>query len=244
MNPNTDKKKTLENSFLHVPISNASESRIAIMLLTSGQVSVAISSFVGMCIIKFQLGRNALIGVATVFLFTSALFLSGYVLQQQTVRDLRAAIKPKPTPENARMYLPKQFVVQPTPSPKAGIAGVSVETQVLNDSDNVVEVRESSNDIPADGARQMDPSVVDDSAEGRRGPRPAQDNSGGGQALHDHEPIELEDDPPQVPAYASLIPNKPKEKPLSRAERRKKIKDEILATGEGEGFKGYKRRQW
>lgn len=36
----------------------------------------------------------------------------------------------------------------------------------------------------------------------------------------------------------------PKEKPLSRAERRKKIKEEILLAGEGEGFKGYKRRMW
>jgi hypothetical protein len=166
------------------------------------------------------------------------------VLQQQTVRDLRAAIKPKPTPENARMYLPKQFAVQPTPSPKVGMAAVSVETQVLDDTNNVVEIKESTNDIPADGAKQMDPSVVDDSAEGRRSRRPAQDDSGGGQAPHDDEPIALADDQPQVPEYASPIPDKPKEKPLSRAERRKKIKEEILATGEGEGFKGYKRRQW
>jgi hypothetical protein len=34
------------------------------------------------------------------------------------------------------------------------------------------------------------------------------------------------------------------EKTLSRAERRKKIKEEILLAGEGEGFKGYKRRMW
>ena len=34
------------------------------------------------------------------------------------------------------------------------------------------------------------------------------------------------------------------EKPLSRSERRKKIKEEILLAGEGEGFKGYKRRMW
>ena len=38
--------------------------------------------------------------------------------------------------------------------------------------------------------------------------------------------------------------SKAEEKPLSRAERRKKIKEEILLAGEGEGFKGYKRRMW
>ncbi|KZF22999.1 glycosyltransferase family 8 protein [Xylona heveae TC161] len=45
------------------------------MLLTSGQISAGISSFV-------------------VFLFTSLLFLSGYVLQQRTVHSLQQAIKP------------------------------------------------------------------------------------------------------------------------------------------------------
>jgi Mrp family chromosome partitioning ATPase len=34
------------------------------------------------------------------------------------------------------------------------------------------------------------------------------------------------------------------EKQLSRAERRKLIKDQILADGDGEDFKGYRRRMW
>jgi hypothetical protein len=34
------------------------------------------------------------------------------------------------------------------------------------------------------------------------------------------------------------------EEKLSRAARRKKIKDQILADGEGESFKGYRRRMW
>jgi hypothetical protein len=37
---------------------------------------------------------------------------------------------------------------------------------------------------------------------------------------------------------------KPPEKPISRAERRRRIKEQILAEGEGEGYKGYKRRMW
>ncbi|KAL8685590.1 MAG: hypothetical protein Q9218_007664 [Villophora microphyllina] len=56
------------------------------MLLTSSQISMAISSSI-------------------VFIFTSLLFLSGYVLQQQTVRSLQAAIRPQPA------------VVEPPPSP-------------------------------------------------------------------------------------------------------------------------------
>ncbi|KAF2875154.1 hypothetical protein BDV95DRAFT_603920 [Massariosphaeria phaeospora] len=46
------------------------------LLLTSGQVSVVLSASI-------------------VFLFTFALFLSGYVLQQRTVHSLQAAIKPR-----------------------------------------------------------------------------------------------------------------------------------------------------
>jgi hypothetical protein len=34
------------------------------------------------------------------------------------------------------------------------------------------------------------------------------------------------------------------ENPLSRAERRRKIKEQILYEGEGESFKGYRRRMW
>ncbi|MCJ1437979.1 hypothetical protein MMC27_007366 [Xylographa pallens] len=49
------------------------------MLLTSGQISMTISSGI-------------------IFIFTSLLFLSGYVLQQQTVRSLQAAIHPPPPP--------------------------------------------------------------------------------------------------------------------------------------------------
>lgn len=34
------------------------------------------------------------------------------------------------------------------------------------------------------------------------------------------------------------------EKPISRAERRKRIKEEIMAGSEEAGFKGYRRRMW
>lgn len=34
------------------------------------------------------------------------------------------------------------------------------------------------------------------------------------------------------------------EEKLSRAERRRRIKEQILADGEGESFKGYRRRMW
>jgi len=64
------------------------------MLLTSSQISIAISSSVGTYhppTIPPQTNPPP------VFTFTTLLFLSGYILQQQTVHSLQAAIRP-PTP--------------------------------------------------------------------------------------------------------------------------------------------------
>ncbi|KAM7190566.1 hypothetical protein V8F20_009699 [Naviculisporaceae sp. PSN 640] len=67
------------------------------MLLTSSQVSIALSSGI-------------------VLLFTTALFLSGYAIQQRTLRDLRAAIKPSPRPE-PKIFLPDRFKKSTTELP-------------------------------------------------------------------------------------------------------------------------------
>ena len=193
------------------------------------------------------------------FLFTGALFLSGYVLQQQTVRDLRAAIKPEPTPPAARLYLPTQFAAQRIQSPKEELNrvldGVSAETQDSRVSDAVATMEDSSNDKVDDGSGRMKDAVWDDTREGRgtqESGRLAQDYEGNTNILEGQEPMivkgEQSPNQPDVLDHALSVPpleDKPKEeKPLSRAERRKKIKEEILAAGEGEGFKGYKRRQW
>jgi hypothetical protein len=39
-----------------------------------------------------------------------------------------------------------------------------------------------------------------------------------------------------------VVESKPKEDKISPAERRRRIKEQIIAEGEGEGFKGYRRR--
>lgn len=48
----------------------------------------------------------------------------------------------------------------------------------------------------------------------------------------------------QEPANNVLVQSEDSETLLTSAQRRKKIKQEILIAGQGEGFKGYKRRQW
>ncbi|EGR46795.1 uncharacterized protein TRIREDRAFT_4905 [Trichoderma reesei QM6a] len=57
------------------------------VLLTSSQVSVLATA-------------------AMILLCTSALFLSGYAIQQRTLRELRAAIRPRESP---KAHLPEEF---------------------------------------------------------------------------------------------------------------------------------------
>ncbi|KAH6674905.1 hypothetical protein B0J14DRAFT_588396 [Halenospora varia] len=186
------------------------------MLLTSSQVSVAISSFI-------------------VFFFTLALFLSGYVLQQQTVRDLRAAIKPqivRPLPE-LQLYLPPQFrehdeevpgnAKGPVPGLKRDVTdGESSGNDGRDDEDMVGATRWQK--AKRRKEREMRQKALSDAADG-------QESSGDSQTGQQGEES-VETQP------------KKEEKPLSRAERRKRIKEQILADGDGESFKGYKRRAW
>ncbi|KAF3768691.1 hypothetical protein M406DRAFT_251469 [Cryphonectria parasitica EP155] len=133
------------------------------MLLTSSQVSVAISS-------------------AIVVAFTAALFLSGYVIQQRTVRHLRAAIRPDSSPQ---IYLPDRF------------------------RDDTTEL--------ADGTIVM----LDEY----------------GRPVRQEE--EQQEQEQQRPAQ-----EKPGEKPISRAERRRLIKEEIQRLSQGEEPLYYQRRLW
>ncbi|KFY22219.1 hypothetical protein V493_06750 [Pseudogymnoascus sp. VKM F-4281 (FW-2241)] len=82
------------------------------MLLTQSQVSIFFSSVI-------------------IFFLTSALFLSGYVLQQKTLTNLRAAIRPShlSTPSDTHFYNPSQ-AQSPLPniSPRDSSQLIEVDT--------------------------------------------------------------------------------------------------------------------
>lgn len=67
--------------------------------------------------------RYTRLTLETVFIFTAALFLSGYAIQQRTVRDLRQAIRPTPKP-SPKTYLPDQFKKIITELPDGNIVPV------------------------------------------------------------------------------------------------------------------------
>ncbi|TGO58263.1 hypothetical protein BCON_0057g00510 [Botryotinia convoluta] len=203
------------------------------MLLTSGQVSVAISSFI-------------------VFFFTTALFLSGYVLQQQTVRDLREAIKPQFQAKLVGLEVPDNLNINADRSGRKG----QVEVFLPKKFENEAVVREGN--IRAEIKRDVEEESDEVVRKNRK------NKKGRGEENEEWSGVELEESVIEVRKdYGSVeregesagsvdntegikkggegeiaVP----EKPLSRAERRRRIKEELVTSGEGETFNGYRRR--
>jgi len=136
------------------------------------------------------------------------------------------------------MYLPKQFAESPVakPSPK--------------ENGFVVEVKNSGNDR----------LLEEDRVEGQKGKK----NKHQSEEIVAVEGKEQKDmmaedrdsnlyDLPSNPELYDIPSNQDSapdtevsndEKSMSRAERRKRIKEEIMAGSEEAGFKGYRRRMW
>lgn len=160
------------------------------VMITSSQASVAISSII-------------------VVACTTALFLSGYAIQQRTLRDLRAAIKPAPRPSPHIFY-------QESSDWRAALAGgEDPEKAAADEQPIVIEVEQTQQQqqqqegdgsgrektVAADGQEDADVAVV----------------------------LEAEDKT---------------QKPLSRVERRRRIKEEIRKLSQGETPVYYQRRLW
>ncbi|KAM3527833.1 hypothetical protein NHJ13051_002734 [Beauveria bassiana] len=106
------------------------------VLLTSSQVSIFLTGIV-----------SELLTLA-VFLCTLALFLSGYVIQQRTVNDLREAIRPRHRPVT-KPHLPERFKARITELEDGSI--VFYESEAKEEARlqrQQIEVRESTNPEP------------------------------------------------------------------------------------------------
>ncbi|KAF4628451.1 hypothetical protein G7Y89_g9700 [Cudoniella acicularis] len=221
------------------------------MLLTSSQVSVAISSFIGT--VPLSSSSSPLSPLCdqhqnqtnscreTVFFFTLALFLSGYVLQQQTIKDLRAAIKPqmvRPPPE-LQLYLPPRFRDDEDESDGKG----TIDALPSDNTGNGEIINGIGGEVNGNGERQGE---EDDDMVGATRWQKAKRRKEKAmrQKALDAEKNEKQSSSADSEMGGAKSPPKPEEKPLSRAERRKKIKEEIMAAGDGESVTGYRRRMW
>ncbi|KAI0130213.1 hypothetical protein BJ170DRAFT_619191 [Xylariales sp. AK1849] len=165
------------------------------VLLTSSQASVAISSGI-------------------VVLFTLALFLSGYAIQQRTLRDLRKAIRPDPRP-SPKIYLPDRFKQSTTELSNGRVIELDDDfpssPRQIKQKEVTIDVRPT---VPEDAAQK--PMKQEKAATGKRdGKKRRGDKT-----------------------------EEEREEPMTRAERRRRIKQDIRDMSQGEGPVYYQRRLW
>ncbi|RYP05830.1 hypothetical protein DL764_003541 [Monosporascus ibericus] len=188
------------------------------MLLTPSQVSVVISS----CI---------------VVLFTGALFLSGYVVQQKTLNKLRTAVSqqmaPRPSPK-INFYLPDRFQQSATELEDGSVVDVVPDPDP--DLDNI-EIDDVLNGGKGEGGRggvvvEVRPTTMREGAEEEKG------EGGESDRAQKRRPAAA------AAGYDDAVEEEEEEKPLNRAERRRRIKEEIQRLSQGDEPVYYQRRLW
>lgn len=169
-----------------------------------------------------------------VFLCTAALFLSGYVLQQRTLRDLRAAVKPSPRP-SPKIFLPDRFKQSTTELPDGTV--IALDDEATHTGDVTIEVKPT---LP-DEAGTWHPNPNGDVDVGTAKPQAKQPptKTGKGPSKNSSSSNKKGNGSPADDEADSLP-----QKPLSRAERRRRIKEEIMKLSQGEERGYYQRRLW
>ncbi|KAI1764417.1 hypothetical protein GGR53DRAFT_322927 [Hypoxylon sp. FL1150] len=188
------------------------------LLLTSSQVSVLISSGI-------------------VVLCTAALFLSGYAIQQRTLNDLRRAInhnrEPRPSP---KIYLPDRFKT-PTTELDDGTVVTLDDPRLgarrridLSGEDDVIVVRPTFPDEKSELQRQ---AILEKAAA-----------AAAAAAAEAESREQAEKKARKQKKQKNGDGDESTQKPISRAERRRQIKEEIRRLSEGEERVYYQRRLW
>lgn len=166
--------------------------------------------------------------------FTTALFLSGYAIQQRTLRDLREAIKPSPRPK-PQIFLPDRFRATTTELEDGTVVVVDLGPDTYrpprpDSGDQQVVVVEVTPTVAGEqgheNVRGEKSERVDDAVEVPREERHSKES------------------PPDSRAEDKMEGSVKPQKKLSRAERRRKIKEEIQRLSQGDKKGIYQPRLW
>ncbi|WYZ39320.1 hypothetical protein EsH8_III_001234 [Colletotrichum jinshuiense] len=215
------------------------------VLLTSSQVSILLSS-------------------AIVASCTAALFLSGYVIQQRTLGQLREAIKPdsRPSPK-ASYYVPdhlKNIAGDGKNVPLYGGNGADKQEQIIIEVNPTVPEQEQKQQQPQQ-QKQQQQQQKQQKQKNKAGEKGAGWTSGMWQKMTSQsekeekggvsrEELEKMDERDRnihgwkVKDQKNPDPDASNQKPISRAERRRLIKEELKRLSEGEQPVYYQRRLW
>ncbi|KAH8122053.1 hypothetical protein FP744_10004809 [Trichoderma asperellum] len=197
-------------------------------------------------------GQVSMLATATmIMLCTSALFLSGYAIQQRTLRDLRAAIRPRQSP---KAHLPEEFRGALTDIEESGLIVLETEGQRWSRearsmgpqarvSDAEIQVEETPAEPDSEPESEPEPKAEQEEEEQREAPAAVPDGEPTKKQLEMLEKIQqsVADKSWAVENPDPLSKNKA---PISRAQRRKMIKDEILRLAQSDKPVYYQRRLW
>ncbi|PTB41580.1 uncharacterized protein TrAFT101_009811 [Trichoderma asperellum] len=195
-------------------------------------------------------GQVSMLATATmIMLCTSALFLSGYAIQQRTLRDLRAAIRPRQSP---KAHLPEEF--------RGALADIEESELIVLETEGQRWSREARSMGPqarvSDAEIQVEETPVEPESESKPELKAEQKEEGQKEApaaIPDGEPtkkqLEMLEKIQQTVADKSWAVENPdplskNKAPISRAQRRKMIKDEILRLSQSDKPVYYQRRLW
>ncbi|KAK1990496.1 hypothetical protein LX36DRAFT_592463 [Colletotrichum falcatum] len=187
------------------------------VLLTSSQVSVLLSS-------------------AIVISCTAALFLSGYVIQQRTLGQLRQAIKPESRPSpKASYYVPDHLKAD----------GAGKQDQIIIEVKPTVPERQQQQQQTKKKAGQKEGGWTSDLWQKMMSSSEKEEKGGvSRQDLENMDERERNIEGWKVKDQKHPDPEASNQKPISRAERRKLIKEELRRLSEGQEKVYYQRRLW
>ncbi|KAL6866769.1 hypothetical protein J3F83DRAFT_741064 [Trichoderma novae-zelandiae] len=197
----------------------------------------------------------SMLATATMILLcTSALFLSGYAIQQRTLRELRAAIRPRESP---KAHLPEEFRGALTELEESRLLVVETEAQRWS--------REARGLVPpqshvADAEIQVEETPVEVEPKAEPEPEPERKQQEEEEEEEEHKAA-VPDGEPTKEQLAMLRtiqksvadkswsvenpdPLSKNKAPISRAERRKLIKEEIQRLAQSDKPVYYQRRLW
>ncbi|KAK7433260.1 hypothetical protein QQZ08_000196 [Neonectria magnoliae] len=195
---------------------------MAKLLLSSSQVQVIASGFV-------------------IILCTFALFFSGYMIQQRTLRELRFAIQPRGPSRGSRpspqAYLPERFRETTTELEDGTIVTLESEAQrEAREQRVMIEVKQTK---PGEEVEKVGkPSdEMDKAAKSKVNPEAQQKNID----IVEEFKAKMSE---KISAASQPGKSAKKSKPLTRAQRRKMIKQDLQRSAQLEEPAYYQRRMW
>lgn len=172
-----------------------------------------------------------------VILCTTALFLSGYTIQQRTLRELRAAIRPRESP---KVHLPDRFKTSTTELKDGTVIFVESEAELETKEQqiSIVEVKQSEPEAEKAPEKIEPAAVPSEKEESKKSTKSATEKQ---VAMVEKLKAKVAEKTWAVENPDPLSKNRV---PITRAQRRQQIKDELRRLSQSEKPIYYQRRLW